>query len=341
MSVPTPFLLLIAAALVPGGLSLDVAEPVAGAALVVVLLDGGMGVDLRGSLRAVLWLGVAGTFITAAVAAVAAHALLGYGWTAAGLLGAALAPTDPAMVFATLRGRQLRGRFRTLLEGEAGLNDPAGIALMLGLIELATHDDKTFAVVVVEFARQMGLGAVLGLAGGRVLRRVSHPVALLALAAALYGVTALIGGSGFLAVFVAAIHLPRRAVGGSVAEAAVFVTLGLTVHVGGLPWVDGLVLALAIALVARPVAVALTRLRPAESPFVAFAGLKGAVPILLAAFAVTGGVAGANGLYGVVFVAVAVNVLVIGTLLPTVASRLGVAEATQEPLRSEGRKRSP
>jgi cell volume regulation protein A len=320
--MPTPFLLLIAAALVPGGLDLDIAEPVAAAALVVVLLDGGMGVDLRGSLRAVLWLGVAGTFITAAAVAVVAHAVLGFGWTAAGLLGAALAPTDPAMVFATLRGRALGGRVRAVLEGEAGLNDPAGIALMLGLVELATHADATFDVVVVEFVRQMGIGAIVGLVGGRLLRRVEHPLVLLVAAACLYALAAFPGGSGFLAVFVAAVQRPRVPVGGGIAEAAVFVVLGLTVHVGGLPWVDGLALAAAVAL-ARPLALAVPGI-PARA-FVAFAGLKGAVPILLAAFAVTGGVAGADELYGVVFVAVAVNVLVVGGLLPAVSSRLDVA----------------
>lgn len=328
--MPVPVLLLLAAALVPGALDLHIAEPVASAALVVILLDGGMDIAtsrLRPSLGSVLSLGVLGTFVTAGVIALAAHALLGFDWTAAGLLGAALAPTDPAMVFAVLRGRTLSTRPRTLLEGEAGFNDPAGIALMLGLIELATHADASFAVVIVEFARQMGIGALLGLAGGRVLGRIDAPLLLLAAVGALFGVTALAGGSGFLAVFVAGLATRHRPVGAAVAEPVVFMTLGLTVSAGGLPFRDGLVLALAAALVARPLAVALVPLPRRERAFIAFAGLKGAVPILLAAFAVTGGVAGAEDLYGVVFVAVAVNVLVIGSLLPRVASILGVAEA--------------
>jgi cell volume regulation protein A len=315
-------------------LGLDVAEPVAIAALVVILLTGGMDIHaarVRASVKAILSLGILGTFATAGIVAVVAHAVLGFGWTSAGLLGAALAPTDPAMVFAVLRGRELNGRTRTLLEGEAGFNDPAGIALMLGLIELATHADASFAVVVTTFALQMGLGAVLGLAGGAVLRRADHLVLLLAGAGVLYAVTAVAGGSGFLAVFIAGLmhdDVPGRGAVGRLAETVVFVALGLTIALTELPagaWRDGLLLALATGVLARPAAVALAlgRAPARERAFVAFAGLKGAVPILLALLAVQEGVGAA--LYGVVFVAVAVNVLVQGTLLPRVALALDVA----------------
>jgi cell volume regulation protein A len=102
--MPTPFLLLVAAALLPGSLDVDVAQPLAIAALVVVMLQGGMDVDLRGARAAVLVLGIAGTFVTCGAIALVAHAVLGYGWIAAGVLGAALAPTDPAVMFAVLGG---------------------------------------------------------------------------------------------------------------------------------------------------------------------------------------------------------------------------------------------
>jgi cell volume regulation protein A len=337
MTVPFPFLLLLGAALAASAfdpLSLDVAEPVAVAALVVILLTGGVDIHegrMRATLGTALSLGVLGTFVTAGAVAALAHAVLGFGWTEAGLLGAALAPTDPAMVFAVLKGRALRARPRLLLEGEAGFNDPAGIALMLGLIELATHAEAGFGVVVGTFALQMGLGTAFGLAGGLVLRRVGGLVPLLAAAAALYGATAVLGGSGFLAVFVAGLmhdDVRGRAVTGRVAEAVVFVALGLTVAVTELPadaWRDGLILAVLLAVAARPAAVGLTlfHVTGRERAFIAFAGLKGAVPILLGALAVLEGVG--ESLYGVVFVAVAVNVLVQGTLLGAVASRLDVA----------------
>ena len=151
--------------------------------------------------------------------AVAAHALLGYGWTAAGLLGAALAPTDPAMVFAVLRGRSLSGRPRTLLEGEAGFNDPAGIALMLGLIELATHDDADLRRGGRRHLRPAD-GARARCSGSRaacVLRRVARPLSrCCAVGRARTASPPLLGGSGFLAVFVAglAAATPRRAAAG-------------------------------------------------------------------------------------------------------------------------------
>ncbi len=351
--VPAPVLLLVAAALVSDlipeledALAIRDVERIAVVALVVVLFNGGLDIGwrrLRASAGAVLSLGILGTFVTAAVIAVAAHALLGFSWTLAGVLGAALAPTDPAVMFSVLGGRALKGRSGTILEGEAGFNDPAGIALMLGMIELATHADASFTVVITEFAKEMAIGGVLGVAGARLIR-AAHPagalVALL-LAGVLYGVTGIIGGSGFLAVFVAGLligdeeHLTERTAYASVAgasEVLVFVALGLTVGITDLPattWRDGAVLALVIAVVARPAAVVLTlartRLDLNERLFIAWSGLKGAVPILLAAFAILGGVADAGRLYGIVFVVVAISVAVQGTLVPAVASRLDVA----------------
>jgi cell volume regulation protein A len=189
----------------------------------------------------------------------------------------------------------------------------------------------------------MAIGAVLGVLGGRVLGLL-HPrgaTLLLLLAGVLYGVTSLVGGSGFLAVFIAGLligdteRIAERQAYASVAavgEVVVFVALGVTIGITDLPfqtWRDGIVLALVIGVVARPLAVAVTLARAdlsgRERLFVTWAGLKGAVPILLAAFAVIGGVRGAQPLYGVVFVVVAINVLVQGTLVPWVASRLDVA----------------
>ena len=99
-----------------------------------------------------------GTFVTAGVVALCAHYVLGFGWVLAGLVGAAVAPTDPAVMFSVLGGREIEGRSGTTLEGEAGVNDPAGIALMMGMIELATHDGASFLVVVEEFVVEMAVG---------------------------------------------------------------------------------------------------------------------------------------------------------------------------------------
>src|SRR5205823_13449863 len=154
-----------------------------------------------------------GTFATAGLMALFAHALFGFGWTAAGILGAALAPTDPAVMFSVLGKREIAGRSGTILEGESGANDPVGIALMVGMLELATHAHATFWIVVREFAVEMAVGLAIGVLGGaallQVMRRVTlpsealYPIRTLAFAGMIYGVASLAHGSGFLAVFVA------------------------------------------------------------------------------------------------------------------------------------------
>src|SRR6187551_918598 len=160
-AVPSAALFLLAAALASDlrprlaeEVSFVTVERVAVVALVVILFDGGLEIGwrrLRRALVPVVSLGVFGTFLTAALVAGVAHWLLGFSWITGGLLGAALAPTDPAVTFSVLGGRELRGRTGTILKGESGANDPVGIALMIGMIEFATTDDGTFWTVVREF----------------------------------------------------------------------------------------------------------------------------------------------------------------------------------------------
>jgi potassium/hydrogen antiporter len=346
--LPVPGLLLLAAALVPGApITPHVVEWIATVALVVILLDGGIDIGwqrMRASIRPVVSLGVLGTFMTAAGIALVAHVLLGFEWKLAGVIGAALAPTDPAVVFSVLGGTEIRGRAGTILEGEAGVNDPAGIALMLGMIELATHDDARLLSVISDFGIEMAVGVALGFLGARVLSpclrlggEQLRPILLLALAVVLYSVTSLAHGSGFLAVFVAGLVLGDEDLRvkeftqplAGLSEIVVFVTLGLTIDLTGLPWSawrDGVVLTLALVFLIRPAVVigtlATARLQPGDRTFIAWAGLKGAVPILLAAFAVLDGVEGAAAVYGIVFVAVLFSVFGQGSLVPAVARRV-------------------
>lgn len=365
--VPAPLVFLVAAAAISdlwpglyGDLSIITVERVAVLALIVILLSGGMDIGatrLRRSLGDITALGVLGTFATAGGVALAAHLVLGLDWKVAGVLGAALAPTDPAVMFSVLGGREIGGRSGTVLEGEAGVNDPAGIALLLGMVEVATHSGTSLLVVLREFALEMGIGAVAGVAGGlvlvRIVQRVSlpvrgqYPVLVLTGAGLLYAGTALCGGSGFLAVFIAGLLLAdatvpyrgdvERFVTGlsNLAEVAVFLALGLTIDVGGIPardWLGGLLLTLALVLAIRPPVVfaslARSRLGRNEKAFVAFSGLKGAVPILLAAFAILGGVPDAARLYDLVFVVVLLSVGLQGTMVGAVAGRLGIPMAT-------------
>ena len=369
--IPAPALFLLAAAaasdLFPGlsdHVPTKTVERIGVVALIVILFDGGMHVGwrrFRASAVPITLLGTLGTFATAGVMAVFAHYLFGFDWVIAGILGAALAPTDPAVMFSVLGNREVSGRSGTILEGESGANDPVGIALMIGMLELATHEDASFWIVVEEFAVEMAVGLAVGLvaAGGLLwlMQRVSlpneglYPLRTLAAAGAIYGVAALAHGSGFLAVFVAGLlvsdaRAPYKAEIerfhtslASLAEIVVFVALGLTIDLTNLVetdvWLDGLVLAVLLAVVARPLVawplLLPTRLRHGERLFVMWGGLKGAVPILLATLALLQGVDDAARIYDIVFVVVAFSVIVQGTSIPWVAARLGVPMRVVEP----------
>jgi potassium/hydrogen antiporter len=370
LSIPGPGLFLVAAAIASDvfpslseHVSIRTVERIGVVALIVILFDGGLSIGwrrFRVAAAPIVTLGLFGTFATAGVIAVFAHAALDFSWTTAGLLGAALAPTDPAVMFSVLGNREVAGRSGTILEGESGANDPAGIALMIGLLELATHEDATFWVVIRELALELSIGLAVGVAGGlalaALLRRIALPeeglylVRSLAGAATLYGLASVLHGSGFLAVFVAGILLgdlplpfKRQMVIfqnglSSLAEIAVFLALGLTIELGsisGTSWRDGLLLALFLAFVARPAVVAPlllpVRMRTGERLFVMWGGLRGAVPILLAAFAVLEGADDARTIYEIVFVVVAFSVLVQGASVPWVAGRLGVPMRRIEP----------
>jgi cell volume regulation protein A len=349
-AIPSAAVYLVVAAVVSAvfpttRLSIENVKQVGTAALVVILFDGGASIGVRRFREAaatITALGIVGTFATAGLITLFAHWALGLSWMTSGLLGAAVAPTDPAVVFALLGDRGVGGRVGTILEGESGANDPVGIALMLGLLELATHSGETFWVVVRIFSEQIGIGLVVGVAGGlaerALLRRVRlGTVGLLALAAFVYGVAAIAGGSGFLAAFVAGVLVGdvesppgvERVV--TAAEIVVFVALGLTIDLGALTLGhigEGLALAAFTVLVARPGALAPllipTALRRREAVFILWAGLKGAVPILLAAFALAKQVTDAHRIYDIVFVVVLVSVVVQGGSIATAAQRLGI-----------------
>jgi cell volume regulation protein A len=316
--VPAPALFLVVAAVAsdvfPGletVISIHNVERIGVVALIVILFDGGMQVGwrrFRGAAFPITVLGVVGTFATAAVMAAFAHAFFGFDWTIAGILGAALAPTDPAVMFSVLGNREIGGRTGTILEGESGANDPVGIALMIGMLAYATSTHGSAWTVVREFALEMSIGLAVGVAGAwallQLMRNVSlpneglYPLRTLAAAGVIYGIAAVAHGSGFLAVFVAGLLIgdaraPYKAEIerfhtslASIAEIVVFTALGLTIHLTGLGdvWSDALLLAVLLVFVARPV-VALALLLPAklrapERIFVAWGGLKGAVPIL-------------------------------------------------------------
>jgi cell volume regulation protein A len=365
LAIPTAGILLVVAAAASdlidrlnGILSFQDVQRVVTLALIVILFEGGSKIGLGRFRRAavpIVTLGVLGTFGTAALVAVTAHVFLDLSWTVSGLLGAALAPTDPAVTFSVLAGKEVSGRSGTILEGESGFNDPVGIALMIGMVEMATEaGGGSFSTVVHEFLVEMSVGLAVGAAGALALRallrgrvlpgRALYPIAVILAAGVVYGAATVAQGSGFLAVFVAGIavgdlRFPAHDAVTSfnsalsvLGELAAFVALGLTVDLGSIGdeglWWRGLVLAVLLGLVIRPLVVGPLvlpmRLTWGERGFIVWSGLKGAVPILLASLAVVGGTDYATELYGIVFVVVLFSVVVQGTLVPTVATRLGV-----------------
>ena len=220
--VPGPALFLLAAAIASDvfpGLTLPIrsVERIGVVALIVILFDGGMqvGSAASGALPSRSpCSGSIGTFATAGLIAVAAHECFDFGWTTAGILGAALAPTDPAVMFSVLGKREIAGRSGTILEGESGANDPVGIALMIGMLEFATHDERDVLGGRQASSRSRCRSASRSAWSAPplllpLMQRISlphealYPLRTLAFAGVIYGVAGVAHGSGFLAVFVA------------------------------------------------------------------------------------------------------------------------------------------
>jgi cell volume regulation protein A len=361
--VPAPALMLAAAAVAVQVLPAlhhpppATVEHLVTVALVLILFDGGMGIGwpaFRAAAPPIGLVGVLGTFLTTLGVAAAAHWLVGLDWYAAVLVATAVAPTDPAVVFSVLGEREVSGRSGTVLEGESGANDPVGIALMASLLAAGGLSGSGLGHVAGEFALQMAVGLVVGVLGGRALlwfmRRVPlpgeglYPLRTLAGALALFGATVLLHGSGFLAVFVAGIVIGdsrapyKREIEhfhsalASLGEIVAFVALGLTVHLSDLVdprvWGPGLVVWVVLAAIVRPLALEplLTGsgLQRHEKSFVMFAGLKGAVPILLGSLPIARGLAGGERLFALVGLVVVFSLLAQGLTLGRLARRLGI-----------------
>lgn len=370
LKVPVPLLVLVASAVAVKVIPdlhappEQVVERVLTVALICILFDGGMhigGTRFRAAALPIGIAGVLGTFLTAAGGAVLLHYVFGLHWFIALLVATAVAPTDPAVVFSVLGRREIAGRSGTVLEGESGANDPVGIALMLALIAEGTLSWSAAGEALGLFVLQLAVGALVGVVGGRGLlwfmRRVSlpseglYPIRTLASAAALFGVATIAHGSGYLAVFIAGIVIgderaPYKreierfhAALASLAEIVAFVVLGLTVSLDVVSranvLVPGLVLAFVVAFVVRPAVVGLcllpARLRRNETAFILFAGLKGAVPLLLGQLMIGGHVPDADRWYGIVTVVVVFSVLVQGSLTPVAAHALHLPIRPVEP----------
>ena len=343
----------------PGGIEFDDAElarEVGIVGLVLILFEGGLQTSwrrLRGVAVPAALLSTVGVVVTMLGVGVAAQALFDLTWLESFLLGAVVASTDAAAVFATLRFTQIRRRLARTLEAESGGNDPMAIALTLGLIawierpESYGFDDLSLLVI-----RELGLGLVIGVvlafAATWVFARLPRtvgpfaPVASLAAAGISFGATEVLGGSGFLAVYLVGLAVGstpsryrRQLVGfheglAFLAQVAMFIVLGLLVFPRQLGDVamSGLALALLLVLLVRPIAVWVSTVfndfSTREKALLGWAGLRGAVPIVLATFVLSSEVETANTIFNAVFFVVVVSAILQGTTLERVAAGLGV-----------------
>ena len=328
-------------------------------ALAVILFDSGFGTPMQAfRLAAVPSLALAsvGVLITASLFAFAAMWLLNFTWLEGLLLGSIVASTDAAAVFFLLRigGINIRDKVRSTLEVESGTNDPMAIFLTIALVEVLASGERYAGInigMLAMFVQQMGLGVILGLLGGMMIvlivgnletDRGLTPIFVLALALLVFSFTGAVGGSGFLAVYVAGIYAGNRkmqAIGTIkrfqdgmtwLAQIIMFLVLGLLATPSQFPViiVPAILLALFLIFVARPLAVWLSLLpfdyTQQEIGFVAWVGLRGAVSILLAIMPILGGLENGQIYFNTAFIIVLVSLLLQGWTIKPVAKKLGL-----------------
>lgn len=331
------------------------------AALVVILAEGGLGTkwhEIKPALPAAAILSTFGVAVSVGVTAAAAHYLAGVEWRQSLIIGAVVSSTDAAAVFSVLRNVPLPSRLTGVLEAESGFNDAPVVILVVAFS--AAGPVEHWYLLLGKIALELAIGAAVGLAigflGAYGMRHIAlpasglYPIAVMAIATVAYAGGALAHGSGFLAVYLAALilgnaklpHWPATrgfAEGlGWIAQIGMFVLLGLLVtpHELGDDIVPALVVGLVLTMVARPVSVFLST-APFRTPWqekvlLSWAGLRGAVPIVLATIPMVAAVPDSRRIFNIVFVLVIVYTLVQGPTLPWLARRLQLGETEAEDL---------
>lgn len=328
------------------------ANSVGSAALALILFDGGLRTSfgaVRSAWRPALSLSTVGVLLTATLVGLAAAWVLGVPLLHGLLLGGIIGSTDAAAVFSVLRtsGLTLPKRLTAALEVESGSNDPMAIFLTLGLVGVITGTAGSAGALTLLFVLQFGVGALAGVGVGRLAAWAVnwinldyaglYPLLALAFGLLAFGLAAVLGGSGFLAVYLAGIVLGNSSIvfrrgiflfhdaAAWLSQIVLFVMLGLLSFPSRLlavAW-EGLLIALVLIFVARPLAVVASalpfRFRPSELAFLSWVGLKGAVPITLATFPLMAGVPGSEVIFNAVFFVVLVSAVTQGWSLPAVA----------------------
>jgi potassium/hydrogen antiporter len=344
------------------GFSTVTLEEIGAVALYVILFKGGLDTGLaawRDVARPILALSVPGTAATAGALALISRFVLGLDWSTAVLVGVALSPTDPAAVYAMLRGRRGLVRPRAILEGESGFNDPAAISLMVAVTAAVASDHASYTHAAVRFAEELSIGTAAGVAGGvalvAALRATPHleqdvqATAVVLAVLALGGITAATDGSGFLAVYLVGLilsdawaeqdgraHAVPDALG-AIAEPLLFALLGAAFAplVGAADLARGVALTLATVILVRPLVVGGcligSGLRRIERLLVSAGGLKGVVPLLLAAYPAMQGLRDADLVAATVLVATAASLVLQGMALPRLARKAVTRPSARTP----------
>jgi cell volume regulation protein A len=338
----------------------ELAQEIGIIALAAILFEGGLTAGwsvIKPVLRPAISLATVGTIVTAIIAGLFAAWLFDLPILSGLLVGSILASTDSAAIFSVLRASSLRRRLARTLEAESGLNDPMAVLLVIGFIDWIQLPDYGLLDMLVQFARQLSIGlaagCLVGWLGVLAFRRITlpsaglYPVTSVAIGALAFGAADIVHGSGFLAVYLAGVILgsaripARRTVQAFhegtawVAQIAVFFVLGLLVFPNELLEVapKATLVALVLAIVARPVAAAvataLDKFSLAERLMLGWAGLRGALPVVLATFPVVAGISRSQEFFDIAFWAVLFSTLLQGTTFEAIARRLGVT--TDEP----------
>lgn len=323
-------------------------------ALAVVLLDGGMRTDVhhfRVALRPALVLATFGVVITAGVVGLFASWILGVPPLIGLLIGAIVSSTDAAVVFSLLQGGglSLNDRVKATLETESGSNDPMAIFLTVLIINLIQNPGDTWIDGLRLLVEQFGIGAIAGIGGGYLLARLlklvelvsaMYPLLVVSAGLVLFALTNMAGGSGFLAIYLMGVVLSARRPQQMdnilqihdglawLAQLVLFLLLGLLITPSELleTLPEALLISLVLALLARPLSTLLGLLpfgfSPREHLFMAWVGLRGAVPIVLAIFPLMAGVEDARMIFQITFIIVIFSLLVQGSTLAPLARRL-------------------
>lgn len=346
----------------PGGIAFDnaqIAHALGSLALAIILFDGGLQTPLT-SIKQV-WkpasvLATLGVLVTSAITGIAAAYILDVSLFYGLLIGAIVGSTDAAAVFSLLRnaGIHINPRLKSTLEIESATNDPMAIFLTVGLLEVMVKGLEPGTGLLMLFIQQMGIGSAVGLVGGwlsvRIINRIHlttsglYPVMVAALGLLAFGIAANLGGSGFLAIFIAGV-----VIGNSrfvfqrstflfhdglawLGQIIMFVFLGLLINPSSLldVWLEGLLIAAVLILVARPLSVIpvlkIFGFNAREMTLVSWVGLRGSVPIILAIYPLIYGLPGASLIFSVVFFVVLISATIQGSTLPWVARTLGLTE---------------